>query len=1113
MASSFHRFVGRVAVATLAVAVPVVLTPLPASADTAPTDLFISEYVEGTSNNKAVEVFNGTGGSVDLAAGSYNLQVFANGATTATSTIALTGTVAAGDVYVIVNSSAAAELKAAADLQSGSVNFNGNDAVLLRKGTTVLDVLGQVGVDPGTAWGSGATSTLDHTLRRMATVCAGDPDGSDAFDPSVQWEGFAVNTFDGLDSHTATCSSTPPADSAPTVTSVSPAAGATADVGDNVTVTFSEAVTAPASAFSLTCAGAPVPFALTGGPTTFTLDPTSALPASASCSATVSGPAVSDVDAVDPPDTLAADYSWAFATAAAVDRCALPATKVGAVQGSGETTPLAGQTTTVRGVVVGDYEGASPNLRGFYLQDAGDGDAATSDGIFVFNGGNSDLVSLGDVVTVTGTAGENQGQTQISSDSNRIAVCGAGTVAPTEVGLPMASATAFERYEGMLVTYPQDLYVTEHFQLGRFGQVTLSGGDRLRQPTNVVAPGPQALALQEQNNLNRILVDDATQAQNPDPIVFGRGGQPLTASNTLRGGDTIADLTGVLTYTWGGNAASPNAYRVRPVRALAGQYDFVPANPRPTQRSAVGGDVAVGAMNLLNLFNTFTGCTQGVGGPTTDCRGAENQLEFDRQVAKTVAAVLKVNADVLGVNEIENDGYGPTSAIADLVDRLNAATAPGTYAFVDVDAETGQPNALGTDAIKVGMLYTPATVTRIGTTAALNTVAFVNGGDPAPRARPSLAQAFRVNATGGTFVADVNHFKSKGSACSVPDQNDGQGNCNAVRTRSAAELAAWLATDPTGSGEKDTLLLGDLNSYAKEDPIRTLEGAGFTNLVNRFVGPDAYSYAFDGQWGYLDHALGSAGLVPQVTGVTEFHINADEPSVLDYNTNFKSAAQLDTLYNPDQFRVSDHDPIIVGLKPNSAATVDAGFEDGSVSCGTGNARLRVDIADRDAADTHALRVAWGDGTADTVLDPASATQVLTHTYAAAGRHTATVTVTDSDGHVSTTTADVTVEYVSTGLLPRLGSSTSPVVVKRGAVLPVAVGYVDCTGRIPRDADPVLTVSLGGRTVLEQPMSPVAVAWLSLLRTSNLPASNDTFTVTVTVPSTGQTDTGTFRLRR
>ena len=290
-------------------------------------------------------------------------------------------------------------------------------------------------------------------------------------------------------------------------------------------------------------------------------------------------------------------------------------------------------------------------------------------------------------------------------------------------------------------------------------------------------------------------------------------------------------------------------------------------------------------------------------------------LEFERQTAKTVAAIAKLDADVIGVNEIENDGYGPDSAIATLVDAVNEAVGSGTYAFLDVDDLTGQVDAMGDDAIKVGFLYKPAAVVPVGDTAALNSEAFVTGGDSGPRNRPSLAQAWESTETGGVFVTDVNHLKSKGSPCDAPDAGDGQGNCAEVRTESVRLLLDWLASDPTGTGDEDVLLVGDLNSYAKEMPITTLEAGGFTNLVEKYQGADAYSYVFDGQWGYLDHALGSPTLTSQVTGVADYHINADEPSVLDFNTDFKSAGQIASLYAPDEFRVSDHDPVLVGLTP------------------------------------------------------------------------------------------------------------------------------------------------------------------------------------------------------
>ncbi|MGQ9547317.1 MAG: ExeM/NucH family extracellular endonuclease [Roseiflexus sp.] len=604
--------------------------------------------------------------------------------------------------------------------------------------------------------------------------------------------------------------------------------------------------------------------------------------------------------------------------------CSAPDTPINQVQGNSATTPIGGTVVTIQGVVVGDYEGSAPNLRGFYVQEIAqvDADPLTSEGIFVFNS-NNNSVSLGQVVQVTGTATEFQDQTQIGNVT-AIEFCGTtAPVDPVDVFMPFPDPTYLERYEGMLVRFPQTLYVTEHFQLGRFGQVVLSSGGRLRQPTDVVAPGPAAPALQAANDLNRIIVDDELNNQNPDPIRFGRGGNPLSASNTLRGGDTATGIVGVMTYTWAGNAASGNAYRLRPVNALgSGVPNFVAANPRPDLPVNVGGDMQVAAFNVLNYFNTFTGCTLGIGGAPTGCRGAD-ATEFERQNAKLIQAILRLDAEVLGLIEIENDGYGPTSALAELVNRLNAATAPGTYAFIDVDAATGQVNALGTDAIKVALIYKPALVEPIGQTAVLNTVAFVNGGDSTPRNRPALAQTFRHRASGEDVTVVVNHFKSKGSPCDVPDAGDGSGNCNIVRRNAAQELITWLATNPTGTGDPDILIMGDLNSYAQEEPINVIRAAGYTDLARTFIGDSAYSYVFNGQWGYLDYALASSAALAKVSGVSEYHINADEPNVLDYNTNFKSAGQIASLFAPDQYRTSDHDPILIGLNLNDPIAISA----------------------------------------------------------------------------------------------------------------------------------------------------------------------------------------------
>lgn len=635
-------------------------------------------------------------------------------------------------------------------------------------------------------------------------------------------------------------------------------------------------------------------------------------------------------------------FTSASVSLGAAPACTGSVVSIGSVQGTGDVSPRSGQTVSVRGTVVGDYEGASPALRGFYLQDGGDGDPSTSDGIFVFDA-SANLVSVGDVVQVTGPVSEFQGQTQLTASATTVESCGRqANVTPADVTLPLSTSDTLERYEGMLVRMHQTLFVTEHFQLGRFGQVVVSSGGRLRQPTADIRATDRAAvtAAQNANNLNRLIIDDARNNQNPDPIVFARAGQPLSAGNTLRGGDTVTDPVGVMTYTFGGNVASPNAYRLRPIGALGGAAVFDEANARPDVPPAVGaGSVKVASANLLNFFNTFTGCR-------VDCRGANNDTEYQRQLAKEVASLRFMNADVIGYMEMENDGYGPDSAVQALVNALNAADGAGAWAFIDADAGTGVVDVAGTDAIKAGLLYRTATVHPVaGKT-------FVDQ-NPVFERRP-VAQTFE-NTAGARFTVIANHFKSKGSCpASGPDadQGDGQGCWNPHRTDQANELAQWIqSTVVPAAGDPDVLIVGDLNAYAGEDPVAALEAAGYTNLVKAFHGNDAYSYVFDGQWGYLDYVLTSASLTPQATGAADAHHNADEPSVLDYNTEFKSAGQVISLYAPDRFRTSDHDPVLAALDLGLPATIGGNPSPGTVGDpyafsftlgGTGSATVTLD---------------------------------------------------------------------------------------------------------------------------------------------------------------------------
>ena len=699
----------------------------------------------------------------------------------------------------------------------------------------------------------------------------------------------------------------PDPDAAPSVTATVPSNNATEVALDShIALTFSEPVTVNGNWFTISCSLSGTHTAgLSGGPTTYTLNPNTDFVENDVCTVTISASGILDLDTQDPPNTMAANHVFSFA-AVAGEVCGTPATPIHQIQGSGATTSMAGSPVTIEGVVVGDFQpSTATSFNGFHVQeedDDADTNAATSEGIFVFEGGSAVEVEEGDIVRVTGIAGEflssGQNMTQITNVT-QVVVCGEDvSVTPSVVDMPFASTTYAERFEGMLVTFDTDepIVVTETFNFGRFGELVLTTGERLWTPTHLVDPGTPATALQAENDRDRIVLDDGRNDQNIDPTLFPEGG--LSAANTLRVGDTMTGGTFVLEQRFG-------LYRVQPTSDLP---DFASTNARPEGPPDVGGDLRVAAMNVLNYFTTFDSIRGSNNGPNVcgplgnqECRGANTQSEFDRQRTRIIEAILGLDASVVGLMEIENNESASTQ---DLVDGLNDATAPGTWAFVD----TG---TIGGDAIKVALIYRPADVTPVGDHAILDSDVDPRFDDT--RSRPALAQTFDA-AGGGRFTVVVNHLKSKGSACAGdPDIGDGQGNCNVTRTMAAEALVDWIATDPTGSGDRDALVIGDLNSYAQEDPIDVFRDAGYTDTLNAFLGSDAYSYVFQGQTGYLDHALATPTLATQVTGAAEWHINADEPPVLDYNDDFKSANHVQTLYAPDPYRSSDHDPLVVGL--------------------------------------------------------------------------------------------------------------------------------------------------------------------------------------------------------
>jgi len=604
------------------------------------------------------------------------------------------------------------------------------------------------------------------------------------------------------------------------------------------------------------------------------------------------------------------------------------------VQGSGSSSPLVGWNVIIDGIVVGDFQG-NELLNGFHLQEAsGDGLENTSDGIFVFAPDAPD-VSPGDYVVVTGTVAEFDNLTEITNVTEITVPPDAvppsdeiGPIDPTPVSLPVEEQSDWEKYEGMLVTSEQDLYISEFFNFDRTNEIVLTT-DRQFQGTQIAEPGPAANAVAAANALARVTLDDGRTTQNPDPALHPDG-DVFTLTNTFRGGDILRNVTGVLHESRPYAAFFPPSinYRIQPTQGAT----HVAVNPRPETPGALGGDVKVATFNVLNFFthlnNPFT-TADDTCGPTgnLECRGANNLQEYERQLDKLVAGIIALDADVVGIQEIENDIHGADvdgsqahDAVLKLVDALNGADEEWTWAW------GGPANHYNDYPVRNEIIYRTEAVMPVGDPVALVHEAFdsTRPGDIEPVGRPPLAQTFRPLVDQGSrqpFTVVVNHFKSKGSPCDGfvppgfegddPDTGDGQANCNLTRVAQAEALLDFIdVLDDDSSG---VLAIGDFNSYALEDPIVTLEEGGLTDLVKSAFGTDSYSYLFDGQLGTLDYILATRSILNRVEGVTVFHINADEPDILDYDTSFKRPAQ-DALYEDLPYRVSDHDPVIVGLK-------------------------------------------------------------------------------------------------------------------------------------------------------------------------------------------------------
>jgi len=866
--------------ALLAVAAIVPLVFALGSANAQPTELFISEYVEGSSNNKALEIYNGTGAPVNLAAGNYTVQMFFNGSAAAGLTISLTGTVAAGDVYVLAQSAASPIILAQADQTNGAGWFNGDDAVALLKGGAVVDSIGQRGFDPGTEWGSGLTSTADNTLRRKPTVQAGDTNTLDPFDPAAEWNGFATDTFDGLGSHTIT-----EGDQPPTVTSTTPANDATAVALDaNVTVTFSEDVAVTGSWFEISCTTSGMhTAAVSGGSPTFTLDPDADFVEGEACTVTIVASQVADLDTEDPPDTMAADFSFSFTTPVEIND----------IQGASHLSPLAGRLVSgLAGVVTAKLG------NGFYLQDqTPDANDATSEAIFVFTS-SSPTVDIGDDVRVGGRVAEfrpggaastNLTTTEITSPTISVlssdnalpstAVLGVGGRIPPNMVIeddatgsvetsgvfdPAQDGIDFyESVEAMRVQVNNGVVVGPR---NNFGEIPVVGDGSASAGIDTVRGGVVISA--DDFNPERIILDDTIL---PTPVV-----------NVADGFTTPA--VGVMDYSFG----NFKLYVTEPLTRVDGGLQ------REVTRLPTDHEIVVGTYNVENL-------------------DPGDGAAFARH-ADLIVNHLR-SPDLIAIEEVQdNDGAtdsGTTDASATwnlLVAAIQAAGGPA-YEFRQIDPVDNEDGGQPGGNIRVGFLFRTDRglefIDRPGgdSTTATTVVDHPSGPrlsfspgrvdpqDPAWVAtRKPLAGEFRMR--GKKVFAIANHFSSKGGDEPLFGRFQPPTRSTEVDRHAQAQsvndfVDELLAVDP----HANVIVLGDINDFEFSQTVDILEGGVLTTLMDTLPKPERYSYVFEGNSQVLDQILVSGNVLGS------FPVDYDPVHV---NSEFADQA-------------SDHDPQVARL--------------------------------------------------------------------------------------------------------------------------------------------------------------------------------------------------------
>ena len=543
--------------------------------------------------------------------------------------------------------------------------------------------------------------------------------------------------------------------------------------------------------------------------------------------------------------------------------CDTETTPIAVVQGSGPSSGLLNELVAIQGVVTLVQAG-----EGLHVEEPGsDDDEKTSNAIFVQAQNIPAGIAPGSWINAKGTVSElPRGRNTLTALTgvSGLDLCSDGQELPvTGVKLPLRGMQR-ESIESMRVQIDGDLTVTDTYRFDQ-GRFSLAGNGLQFVPTEVSAPGPDT-ARQARKNRNYSLT--VTLADTGDRPVY------------LSAGSNVSSISGVMVHG------------ERDLEMAVQRYSG--GNPTPVDVPAQAGadETRLVGMNLHNYFNG-----DGKGGDFPTPRGAETIGEFESQRQRVGAAIGALNPHVLAVQELENDGFGPFSAAADLIKLAQEATG----APWQVVLPTGDD--IGDDAIAVGLFYRSDLVETVGSARTLTGTEF-------RKSRQPLAQVFKRQDSDDKVLVVVNHLKSKGScpdAGENANQRDGQGCWNPMRVASARKMSAWVNSLSETTRVDNAIILGDMNAYRREDPIEVIRQAGFVELMDSEQ-DNTYSFMYYGQAGTLDYAFVSEPLRQKVRQAFIWNVNAGFP------------AQM-TLPEP-WLRFSDHDPVVVDIALRHSSTSD-----------------------------------------------------------------------------------------------------------------------------------------------------------------------------------------------